>query len=218
MTTRIFHFIWVGSPVTMTMQGRIRAWVDMNPGWTYRLWDQQDLTDLGNQDLFDRAEELVPIDAVGQFRSDIARYEILQRHGGFYTDFDTRPLKPLDERMFRHGAWAAMEDARWVGNTYLYADPGHPLFCELVNGLADNVAKCPGPRPNKLTGPQYITPQWRVYAERGEAGLGHHDQWFPYSYSHVKSGNVPTTFGDDVYAVHEWHHTKELLAKRSVRV
>lgn len=218
MTTKVFHFIWVGSPVTMAMQGRIRSWVDMNPGWTYRLWDQQDLTDLENQDLFDRAEELVPADAVGQFRSDVARYEILQRHGGFYTDFDTRPLKPLDERMFCSGAWAAMEDIRWVGNTYLYSDPEHPLLKRIVTGIAANVAHRPGPRPNKLTGPQYITPVWCEFAERGEAGLGHHTRWFPYSYSHVKAGNVPTEFGDDVCAVHEWHHTQELLTKRAAHV
>jgi mannosyltransferase OCH1-like enzyme len=209
--TRTLHFIWLGSALPMRMQRNIDQWRKLNPGWSYRLWDDQDLDWLVNRAQFDDAPSLVPGDGVRQLQADIARYEILHQFGGFYADCDTVPLKPLDESVLAHSGWAAMEDGNWVGNTYLWAaEPGGMVWRDLIDGIPNSIEAQRGKRANSMTGPKYLTPVWSKYG----LPVGAQDLWFPYSYRHVKLGRVPKTFGD-AYAVHEWQHTRNVLEARN---
>lgn len=223
---KILHHIWVGSELPENERLNITSWRVHHPDWEHRLWGDEhtgdwkthDLPELRNRGLYARAPELVPPDAIGQFRSDIARYEILFDHGGLYVDTDTVCLRPIDpvfdalpaRRVPGGHAWAAMEDRNWVGNTYLAAEPRTDVFADLVIGLGPNVASAPRVgcwRPNKLSGPKYLTPIWRKHQQH----LAASEQFFPYSYNDVKHGTVPETFGYEVYAVHEWAHTRALM-------
>jgi inositol phosphorylceramide mannosyltransferase catalytic subunit len=206
---RIIHHVWVGSPVPDEPAAWMESWRRLHPTWVHRLWRDDDLGWLTHRDLFDRAPGLVPVDAVGQLRADIARYEILARHGGLYVDCDTEALRPVDEVLTGVEVWAAMEDDRWVGNTYLASTPGHRVMQALVSGIPGSVRRRAGQRPNTMTGPQYLTPLWRSYRCPVSASR----RWFPYSYRDVRNGTVPTAFGD-AYAVHHWQHTRDLLEAR----
>lgn len=182
------------------------TWERHHPDWDHVLWGDDDLGWLANRDLFDRAAELVPGDAVEQFRADIARYEILGRHGGLYVDCDTEALRPIDDQLAGHTAWAVAEDQHWIGNTYIAATAYHPVIEALIGGLARNVIRYNGSRPNQLTGPKYLTPIWRAH----RAHVAPTDLFFPYSYRHVRTGTVPDDYGD-AYAVHHWDHTRRVL-------
>ena len=224
---KILHHIWVGSELPDAEKLNITSWRARHPDWEHRLWGDEhtgdwkthDVPELRNRNLYDRAEELVPPDAVGQFRSDVARYEILFDHGGLYVDTDTVCLRPIDDLLdglTERGkvpgghAWAAMEDRNWVGNTYLAAERRTDVFAELVSRLPENVASAPRTvwwRPNKLSGPKYLTPIWRKHRQHTSPSR----LFFPYSYNDVKRGTVPDAFGPEVYAVHEWAHTRSLM-------
>lgn len=173
------------------------------------MWVDGDLNWLQNKSLYDDAEKLVPPDAVGQFRADIARYEILHRYGGLYVDCDTVALKPIDSALEGHDAWAASEDGNWVGNTYVASVPGHPVVTELVGMTAHSVKVNRGKRPNKMTGPQFLTPIWRKHG----CHVAESKLFYPYSYADVKRGTVPDDVGD-AYATHLWQHTKEVMDRR----
>lgn len=201
----VIHHVWVGPPMPEHLASYVATWRWHHPDWEHVLWSDSDLGWLRHSDEFDRASDLVPPDAVGQLRADIARYEILLRHGGLYVDTDTEALRPIDDVLDGHDAWAAAEDARWVGNTYLAAAPGHPVMAALVDGLADSIARGRGLRPNRLTGPRYLTPIWRAHG----CPVGPTADFYPYSYRHVKNGAVPSTWGD-AYAVHHWQHTRDV--------
>lgn len=207
---RVLHQVWVGGRLPEHLAPCVRSWRRLHPTWEYRMWTDQDLGWLANRDLFDRAAELVPDDAVGQFRSDLARYEILHRHGGLYVDCDTRALRTVDRVLDGRDAFAVAEDRRWVANTYLACVPGHPVMAELVAGLPARIAALAGRRANVLSGPQYLTPIWRAHG----CHVDPPDRWFPYSYRDVRAGRVRTQFGPDVHAVHLWQHTRDLLAAR----
>jgi mannosyltransferase OCH1-like enzyme len=212
MIPKIIHQIWIGSPIPPHLLDYMQTWRVHHPAWKYYVWcEPDDFYQIPHKDLFDRAEEIVPADAVGQFRSDIARYAILHAYGGLYVDCDTECLRPVDDALYGHDAWAAMEDTRWVGNTYLAVVPGHPVTRALIAGLRDSIESRRGRRlrPNRLTGPQYLTPIWRKFG----CYAASHTLWYPYSYTHVKRGNVPTNYGN-AYAVHHWQHTRELIARR----
>lgn len=206
------HFIWFGKPMPDHLAANVEEWKRLHPRWRCYLWTEKNLPLLRNASLFQRAEKLVPADAVEQFRADIVRYELLYDMGGFYADADTRPLRPIDTALGAHQAFAAMEDRNWVGNTYLGAVPGHPIFRDLIAGLPANVQRLRGKRPNHLSGPRYLTPVWR----RHSGYTAPSRLFFPYSYTHVKADNVPTDFADDVVAVHGWNHTRTVLERRRV--
>lgn len=209
MIPKIVHHIWVGSTLPLHLAACIDTWRDNHPGWEYCLWTETNLGWLKNRDLYDAAPSLVPRDAIGQFRADIARYEILRKHGGLYTDCDTTSLRPMDDLLEGRDAFAAAEDDNWVGNTYLACTPEHPVMQELVEGIPASVKKRRGKRPNWLTGPRYLTPVWQKH----NAFVAEQRLFYPYSYSDVKNGTVPSDFGD-AYAVHHWEHTRSVLQAR----
>lgn len=61
-------------------------------GWTHRLWTDADVDSicLRNQHAYSAAPNY------GQ-KSDILRYELLERHGGVYVDVDMECVRPLDD-------------------------------------------------------------------------------------------------------------------------
>lgn len=211
MIQRTIHQIWVGSAPPDHVERSARSWRAHHPRWRYKLWTDHELPlflPSWIRDLYERAEEIVPVDAIGQFRSDLARYAILALCGGLYVDTDTLCLRPMDEILEGKNAWAAMEDAHWVGNTYVASEAYGTVISHVLNGLERNInGRRGGWRPNKLTGPKYLTPIWK---EHGGA-TSPSRLFFPYSYNDVKRGTVPTVFDEDVVAVHEWRHTRDLM-------
>lgn len=206
---KVIHQIWVGGSMPERYAAYRATWARHHPDWEHRFWSDDDLGWIPHRDLYDRADELVPGDAVGQFRADIARYAILAKHGGFYADVDTEALRPVDAALVGHDAFAAAEDDRWVGNTYLAAAPNHPVTFDLVDRLAASVQRHRGWRPNRMTGPHYLTPIWR----RRRCHVAPRHLWFPYSYRDVYNDRVPGDYGN-AYAVHHWGHARDLVAAR----
>lgn len=207
---KMLHFVWLGKPMPEHMQRNVSEWRRLNPDWLTYIWTDKNIPILRHSDLYRRAKDLVPPDALYQFRSDIIRLELLYDFGGFYADTDTRPLRPLKEALGGLEVFAAAEDRNWVGNTYLGSTAGHPVFADLIRGLDANVRRLKGKRPNHLSGPRYLTPIWR--AHNGYVAPSH--QWYPYSYTHVKNNAVPSDYDTNVFAVHEWNHTKEVMEAR----
>lgn len=208
---KILHFIWVGSPLPAHLQANVTEWRKLHPDWEVRFWTEREIDEIGlqNRALYDQAAKIVPRDAVEQFRADIVRYEILALYGGFYADVDTRPMRNIEPALEDVFVFAAAEDRNWVGNTYLGSIPGHTIFQTLVSNLPKNVHQHRGKRPNWLSGPRYLTPVWRAH----DGYVAPQEQWFPYSYTHVKQGKIPA-LPQGVFAAHQWDHTRRILASR----
>lgn len=203
----VLHRIWVGPPMPERLAQIGVQWKDMLPGWGHRLWGDDDLGWLANRDLYDRAEALVPKDAVGQFRADIARYEILAQFGGVYVDCDLEPLRDITD-LHAHQAWAGWEvQDRFVGNTILGGQPGAPFFTEAVEALPGSVEANAGRRPNRMSGPHFTT---RLYRKHG--GLHVYPQQFFYPYAHDQLDRHHDDPGD-AYTRHLWWHQRTLKGK-----
>src|SRR5690625_7327905 len=113
---------------------------------------------------YDDAENIVPDDAVHQFRADLARWVILRDHGGLYADTDTWALRPVDDLLTGHSMVLGWEfQDRWVVVSTIYAEPDHPATHTVIQHIATTVpAARPGTRPNKLTCPKPISPRPRT--------------------------------------------------------
>lgn len=184
----------------------VATWTRIHPGWEHRIWTDSELDWLRNQELYDFAEAITR--SHGQFRADVARYEILHRHGGVYVDCDFEALAPIEELLLGVDCFAAWEtDDVWVGNAILGSVPGHPFLAELIERLPGNVKRNKGKRPTNLSGPQYLTP----IAKRHDLEIFPAAQFYPYSFDALERGDEHFP---DAYAAHHWNNKRTQAADR----
>lgn len=203
---RVFHSLWLGDPMPSHLREYVATWTRIHPGWTHRIWTDDDLDWLKNQDLYDFAEAITR--SHGQFRADVARYEILYRHGGIWVDCDFEAVAPIDELLLGVDCFAAWEtDDVWVGNAILGSVPGHLFLAELIEGLSANVKAHRGARPTVLSGPQYLTP----VAKRHDIEIFASEMFYPYRYDQLDRD------GEDfpaAYGIHHWNNKRTQAAAR----
>lgn len=202
MIPKLFHSVWVGDPIPPVLNDYIATWRRVHPYWGHRIWTEDELSGwLVNQDLFDDAEKHT--EHVGQFRSDVARYEILYRFGGVYVDCDFEARKPIDDLVDNVGCFAAWEtDDVWINNAIVGATPGHPLFAELIAALPSSIARNRGKRPNVMTGPQFLTP----HARRHNITVFASSRFYPYRFDELDRASEEFP---DAYAVHHWANQRK---------
>ena len=194
---RVIHRIWLGESMPPEAAWFGARWKALHPEWTVRTWRDWDLPHLRLQRWFDEATT----PAMG---ADIARLELLQRHGGVYVDTDVEPLRPLDHLLAGVSCFLASEDGRWLGTSIMGAVPGHPFIASLVDGIPRSVAEHPGAPPNRQTGPKYVSDR---YAEFAAANADHPvvvfppSMFYPYHFSEPERSNEDFP---DAYAVHHW--------------
>lgn len=93
----ILHQTWKTSDlgnVSEPIQQAIMSWRNLNPEFTFHLWtDDEMLAFIDDEypDVAKRYRRLKP----GAMRADLARYLLLHRFGGVYSDVDTRCLRPI---------------------------------------------------------------------------------------------------------------------------
>jgi len=209
MIPKVLHRIWVGGPIPELYQEYGKAWEAMHPGWSFKLWTDEDFESkwLKNQKLFDEAKSYVPADAIGQFKSDLARYEILFRYGGVYVDCDVEPVKPIDD-LLDVEAFAGWEQQNlYVGNTVIGSAPSARFWGDMIDAAADASKANKGRAATWLSGPRIVT---RLYNESNR-GLKVYPQsyFFPYSYKDLKNSPELKAY-PNAYAIHHWAHQRKL--------
>ena len=114
-----------------------QSWQRFHPDWKYKLWTERDIPTFPfkNKDLFDASTNY------GE-KSDIWRYEILEKEGGLYIDTDFECLAPFD--VFHHmydfyiGIQPLDTNIVQLGIGLIGAQPGHPLLRLAITNLRSN--------------------------------------------------------------------------------
>lgn len=155
---KIIHQIWIGNkPMPRAWMATCKA---MNPSWEYRLWTEGNLpTDFINRKQIERmAKDQPHFPEAGQ--SDIMRYEILYRYGGFFVDADTEFINPLDDYLLDNDAFCCFENEDLRGmllaNGYLAATRRNDLMGLLIGELGRK-ASVTNDLPWVETGPLFFT-------------------------------------------------------------
>lgn len=216
---QVLHQVWVpgadGAPLPMPLARLVQRWRDLHPGWTHILWDEESLRgELISQDLYDHAGDFVPAHAIGQFRADVARYEILHRYGGVYADVDFEPLHPIDELCT--GPWVTESAARqgFLANGLMGMPPNHKLMRRCIVELRERCMRARGRQTNtalasQLSGPRLITPMAEGVADLTVYPAG---RFYPYRYDEL---DVPfDTAG--CYTVHHWWHRRQRKGRTDI--
>jgi len=196
--------MWIGGPVPSQILEWMQTWRDHHPRWDYMLWSEAEVDAMGldNRQLWDDAEKVTP-EAPHQFRSDVARYEILHRYGGVWVDADFECHAPIDDLLDTSGFLVWEVPGKWLANGLFGSVAGFNLCEILVRDLPRNVRRF-GPEVSntKKSGPQYVTP--RALRFRQSMTFLPTDWFLPYSYRELD--RMGTVRGK--YATHHWNHRR----------
>jgi mannosyltransferase OCH1-like enzyme len=198
---KIIHQIWLGSPLPEKFKLWCASWKKFNPDWQYRLWTDEDVESFGmiNKEMFDATSNY------GE-KSDIWRYEILERYGGLYADIDEECLRSFDELHELFDLYVGMQslDTAYIqlGIGIIGAAKNHPLLKKTMELIQERrsifaiVLK---------TGPLFFTQVCLEYS--GSFGL--RDIILPPSYLYpcgYEQKGMPKEVWQcaESYAVHHW--------------
>ena len=195
---KIVHFIWLGSEPRSELLETIGNVRSLNPDWEVRLWRDSDLDWLENRSWFDSSPTYAG-------RANIARYEIVLRHGGFYVDADFEFLKPMDELGIEFdGFVVAPHRPLDFNNAFFGAPVGHPFLVHLVERVGPSIAGNPTAITQVTTGPDFLTKELTQWAESTGGTWTEIDRDLVYPYSFDKVHDSPHPLSPHVVAVHLW--------------
>ena len=212
MIPQEIHAMWFGSDLPDVYAGFLDRWRDLHPLYSVTLWTEENLPPLVNQRLFDEAEEIVPAHAVGQFRADVARFEILGTYGGIYVDVDLEPLRPIDPLLRTVGpgadgviAWEV--DYVWINNAFVALRPGHPLATFVIRDLPGRARRHRGSTASVVSGPKMITPLALGRVKHHDLAILPSRLVYPYAYDELdrSAEDFP-----EAYMIHHWNHQREM--------
>lgn len=158
---RIFHHIWFGSELPSRFKEYIKTWKRFHPGWKFMFWDEDNLPELINQRLYNKARTYAE-------QSDIVRLEILKKYGGVYVDTDYEcfsNISPLikDSRFFiicDRKIWKLNHPKYhipYLNNAFMGCTPNHPSVNKLIEELPGFYKKNRSHHVCFRTGPGFVS-------------------------------------------------------------
>lgn len=190
---RVIHRIWFGDKVMPEEYEKYwKAWQRQLPDFEFRTWREADVADFRTSELLERAEGMAR-------KADIARYEILLRHGGIYMDCDIFPLQPLNLSLLQHDLVVCNESdsTDYCSIGFIASVPGNPALQWAVDAVMQ--------RPINRLSPNVETGPWlfgQAVAHSPHVRLPVH-AFYPYLYneplSSILDRDLSGTFG-----VHVW--------------
>lgn len=196
MIPKRLHAFWGGPEMPEELAGYLERWRELHPAWEFNLWTPDNLPELRNQDMFDDPEGWSSKSNPWQWRSDLARYELLHDVGGVYVDCDLEPLRPIDELLTSE--FIALEDSHYVNNAFMGAEPESDWMADILGGLRKRALRLWDCRVNKSIGAQYLT---EVMSRHPEVNVLPPELVYPYHWSqlHRQGGDY-----GDAYTAHHW--------------
>lgn len=135
----IIHGIWLGGRIPLKLKNYRRSWKRYHRDWEFKLWTEDNLPELENQTLYDKAITYAE-------KSDVVRLEVLKEFGGVYADMDyscIRNITPLIEDadffIVQDGKIWKKNHPRYgipyLNNAFIGCTPNHRLIKLLVDSL-----------------------------------------------------------------------------------
>lgn len=190
---RVFHRIWLGGqPMPQEYVDFGRGWLELNPGWEMREWNESNLPELVTGTLFREARNYSQA-------SDVLRYELLYRFGGVYLDTDFEALKPL-QPLLQSNSWVGAGEYRdMVSAGFIACTAGHPITRDVLDMLPERIR---GDLPQaQATGPGMLTEAWKRFKEQPGVQAYPPGLFYPYGWQekHRRHEEFP-----NAVAVHHW--------------
>ena len=166
---KIIHQIWIGpKKIPWKWINSIKIdFIKKHPEWKYYLWTDKEV----NKFTFKNKKEY-ELENTYAGKSDILRYEILNKYGGIYIDADSYWLgKELDDLINQTnytGFFCGIECSKnknkslkcqsdyGLANGVIGSSKKNPIINYLVNSISKNYFKCKNQPAYKTTGPYFF--------------------------------------------------------------
>lgn len=131
MIPKLIHLVWFGGPRPRFFDKTVDLIKSINYDYEIKEWDDNNIDfDLINRELFDKTENYGS-------KSDIFRFEVLNKYGGIYMDYDFLQLKKFDSVLDTDFfVSAGMENEVW--NSIVGSKSNNPICGAFLNGLKNN--------------------------------------------------------------------------------
>ena len=197
MIPKILHFIWIGDD-SRRPDNFLASWIRNNPGWTVKIWTNEDLVSHPWKNRRHMAEA-GRIDA--RLVAELMRWEILFDHGGLVFDIDSACVIPLEDFLLECEMFASWEnelaEPGLVCSKFVGARAGNPLVQSLIASIQAEPDLFASPPPRRADS-RRLTRLWR---ELKYPGL----TIFPGHYFNPRSSDGLAYKGcGRVFAVHQW--------------
>lgn len=204
---KLLHLMWVGSEPSPELRRNLARLQELNEGWKVRLWRAGQMDWLRNRDLFD-AWPTAP------GKSNIFRYEVIHKYGGYWLDADFEWLRPLPPAYFPTPGLVVAPSRRGAYSTGIIGAPaGHPFLQRLIERLPASAAAHPGATSQVVSGPVFFTKEleeWRD-AHAGQVHEIPRDLIYPYYADKIERDAGPWAPG--VVSVHHFSQARSLRAR-----
>jgi mannosyltransferase OCH1-like enzyme len=158
MIPKVLHHIWIG-PKKPPLKW-MNSWREKHPDWEYHLWGNESINSFG----FKNIELINEMINNGKYdgASDLMRYEILYKYGGFMPGADCQCLLPIDD-LLNCDAFTVYENEKY--DSYLVSPilgsiSHHPFLLFIVDYFYNNskeiIDKIPTYFMYELTGNELI--------------------------------------------------------------
>lgn len=212
MIPRQVHRLWLGpDPMPDEYVAYGRTW----KAHGYELWDwtEETMPPPINRRTYD-AIARTPVNVGGGKpelgvwvqRADILGYELVWRYGGIYVNCDVECVRPLDPILEGVGAFAGWEiQDQFLCNAVMGGTRRHPFWWKCVEELAPRYRRMWRQPMNEVTGPHYLTAQWRAHGAAMNVTAFPQEYFYPFSYL-----EMDREWDDhpDAYLRHHWGHTR----------
>ena len=202
MIPKVVHFVWLGSEPPANLLATITRIRELEPEWEVKLWHDEDLDWLENRRWFDASPTYAG-------RANIARYEILARHGGLYVDADFEFLQsPASLDLGSSGLVLSPEESIGFNNAFIASSPGHPFLRRLVDRVGASIERNVHQPTWVASGPAFVTSEYLAWSEESgeKASTIPRDVLYPYYLDKLNRGDGP--WSPQVVAVHRWDQSR----------
>lgn len=184
---RNIHFVWFGQWPLEPYASWRRQLMEMNPGYSFWLWDENTIGQLGLDYEMLKAQFPKPAGV-----SNAVRLHAVYAKGGMYTDADFIPIKPVDPFfVFCGDAWVAEQENGRKCNAIFAAKKEHPW----VKWQIDNMHLYTGIAP-------YWGPDLMTVAPMDGVTIIPQRTVYPYLFDAPLDKRVPH---EDTILQHAWH-------------
>ena len=134
---KVIHQIWLGSPIPSRYDSWRASWKKFHPEYEYKLWTEKEILEFGlvNEHAYLQSKNFA-------VKSDIARCEILYRHGGIYADTDFECLARFDQKLMSVSCFLGQvfSTVPEFNNALMGCAQGSSLMKMMVDSLSEPVS------------------------------------------------------------------------------
>lgn len=206
VTPPTLHRIWIGPKKIPSRSEEFWAkFAALNPGWELRTWSERDVANLELSRLF-------PDCAHPAIIADLARIEILWKHGGIYVDTDVEPVRPF-ESLRRYRLAVARVPPGFLATAVIVSEKGNG---GLRNMMEVWLSWATLPKPTDFpTGPYALT---FALSGRSDLAILPREVFYPWMWDEAPCQPFETTLSCHHWDKSWWSNSRRARSLISLRL